>query len=331
MSSRTAGSRRLLAVAVLICGVSLAAADTAGAQDMLVGRVERSDGTGVATAPVTLHRVTSSSSGAIDSTSTTDDGVFRFPVDVVDTATFNVFFATTDHLGVRYFGRPLHASEGIPAEYRIAVYDTTSALVGATRFVRRDVVLIPEAAGGWEVNEVVRVQNPTSTTLVSRAGMPTWEFRIPPAATDFEAGEGDVGPNEVMLMGDRVLLLTPLLPGDRELFVRYRIPAGRRSLDIRAETALDTLNLFLRQPSPTVSVDGLTTTEIIEAGDERFLRYGGVDLSEGAVIGVRWSGPAAPPVSPVTAGVLVTLLGLGVGIWAALRNRRPPSERLESA
>jgi hypothetical protein len=331
ISLRTAGIARALAVTLLAWGVALLAPESVGAQDALVGRVERSDGAGVAGAPVTLHRVTSSSSGAIDSTSTTADGSFRFTVDVVDTATFNVFFATTDHLGVRYFGRPLHSSEGLPSDYRIPVYDTTSALAGATRFVRRDVVLIPEAAGGWEVNEVVRVQNPTSTTLVSRGGMPTWEFRIPMAATDFEAGEGDVAPNEVMLMADRVLLLTPLLPGDRELFVRYRIPAGGRSLDLRAETALDTMNLFLRQPSPAVTVEGLTTTEIIDAGEERFLRYGGVDLSEGSVVGIRWSGPTAPPIRPVTAGVLLTLLGLGVGVWAALRNRRTPADRLESA
>lgn len=315
-----ARSARRLAVSVLALAFALTAPAGVEGQEVLVGRIERDSGAGVGSAPVTLHRVTSNSSGAVDSTVTATDGTFRLPVPAIDTTTFNVFFATTDHQGVRYFGRPLHASEGIPDEYRIAVYDTTSALAGATRFVRRDLVLIPEAEGGWEVNEVVRVQNPTSSTLVSRSGMPTWEFRIPSGAVDFEAGEGDVAPDEVMLMGDRVLLLTPLLPGDRELFIRYRIPPDSRSLDLRAHSPLDTLNLFVRQPSPTVGVEGLTTTELINAGEERFLRYGAVDLEEGAMIGVRWTGPTTPPVTPVTAAILVTLLVLAIGAWAAFRN-----------
>src|SRR5690606_26586369 len=141
--------------------------------------------------PVTLHRVRSSDSGPVGSSVTAPDGSFSFSLPPADTSGFEVFFVTAEHLAVRYFGPPIHGASA-PATYQVAVFDTASAIPGAIRVVRRDIVLIPETQGGWEANEIIRLNNSADRTLVSPDGMPVWETRLPAGVTDFEAGEGDL-------------------------------------------------------------------------------------------------------------------------------------------
>jgi hypothetical protein len=288
-------------------------------QEVLRGRVVK-DGAPVAGVAITLHRVTSTVSGELETRSTGPDGGFEFRLPRADTASFSVFFATAEYQAVRYFGRPLHPDE-VAGEYLVEVHDTATALADPVRIARRDLVLLPEQAGGWEVNEIVRIRNPSSQTLVSRSGMPAWEFRIPAAAVDFEAGEGEVLADEVRRMGDRVLLLTPLIPGERELFLRYRIPASERRIALPSDGGVDTINVFVRQPSPVVTVEGLQTTEVLTAGQERFLRYGGADFEPGSTVALAWKAPATPPVSPNAAAIGVTVIVLLFGLAAARRSR----------
>jgi hypothetical protein len=332
MANPLLSGRAVLVAAALSLGLAppspssltVAAAQSApGAGDsleVLRGRVVK-DGAPVAGVAITLHRVTPTVSGELETRSTGADGGFEFRLPRADTASFSVFFATAEYQAVRYFGRPLHPDE-VAGDYLVEVHDTATVLTEPVRIARRDVVLIPEQAGGWEVNEIVRIRNPSSQTLVSRSGMPAWEFRIPAAAVDFEAGEGEVLADEVRRMGDRVFLLTPLIPGERELFLRYRIPGSERRIALPSDSGVDTINVFVRQPSPVVTVEGLQTTEVLTAGQERFLRYGGADFEPGSAVSLAWKASATPPISPNAAAVGVTVLVLLFGLAFARRSRQ---------
>jgi hypothetical protein len=284
---------------------------------VLNGRVLKK-GVPVAGASVTLHRVTSAASGPVSTVASADDGGFRFTLPPADTG-FSVFFTTVDYLTVRYFGPPVHTDEA-GAGYQVAVYDTTSSLPGAVKTARRDVVLMPQNDGGWEVDEVIRVRNTGDLSLVASPGSHTWEFQLPTSAVDFEAGEGDVAPDQLRLVGDRVFLLASLVPGDREIFVRYRLPAGAESA-ITLPDGVDTMNVFVRQPSPEITVAPLVARPPVAVEGENFLQFSGTNLQPGTKLALAWVSPTRFPISPVTAGIGAAVLLLALGTAAAVRNR----------
>jgi hypothetical protein len=223
---------------------------------------------------------------------------------------------------VRYFGPPLHPTE--PRDrYAIAVFDTVAVAAAQTpvRVARRDLVLLPDQAGGWEVNEIVQLFNPGTQTLVARQSMPTWEFRVPAGAEALEAGEGELDASELVRMEDRVLLTAPIVPGTREIFVRYRIPPRPGEFRLPVETPTDSLNVFVRQPAPALSMEGLRIREAIEADGSEFQRYGAADLGPGSVITIGWRGNGSP-IDPTVAALAILsallLLGAVAAVW-----RRP--------
>ena len=307
----------LVLALLLVVTSSVASAAQEAPADTLVGRVMLADRP-IGGAPVVLHRVTSETSGELATGVTDASGTFRLPLEQVPTAAFNVFFVTAEYLGVRYFGQPVHLDE--PRDgYAVAVYDTTSTLTEPVRIARRDVVMLPQANDSWEVNEIVSIVNPGSRALVAGSGEPTLEIRIPEDAADFQAGEGDILPHEVSLMDDRVLLLTPVTPGRRDLYIRYRLPAQPSAATVPLDLPTDTFNLFVQQPSHLTRVEGLGTTQMIDVEGQQFLQYGSTDLVNGGEIRLGWTG--GPPVNPVLAAVAVTLVLLAAGAFAAARNR----------
>jgi hypothetical protein len=309
-----------LLLAGLICLIFAAvpvAAQSASGED-LSGRVTLEEAA-VGGVSVELHRVTAATSGVIDRTVTDAAGRFHFRLPPLDTTGFTVFFTTAEHGGVRYFGRPLHPNDD-PGDYRVAVFDTTSSPGEQPRLSRRDLVLIPQNDGSWEVNEIVRFINPGTRTVVSSSGMPTAEVDLPTGAADFEAGDGDAPADQIQRMGDRVLLLLPLIPGERELFFRYRLASRPSRTEIAMRTPADTMNIFVRQPSPRLTVDGLSLAEIVQVENERFLRYSSPTEGAGGAVTIHWQG-GGPPVSPITAAVALTMMVLLVGGVFAFRNR----------
>ncbi|HEU0015246.1 MAG TPA: hypothetical protein VFQ45_16260 [Longimicrobium sp.] len=315
-----------LALPALALAVSVGAADA----QTLAGRVVKA-GRGVAGAPVELHRVGAQQQGLVARGTSGADGRFSFALPQVDTAAgFNVFFATALADGVRYFGPALHPGEQ-GAGYEIAVYDTTSAraALDSLRVARRDVILSPGVRGGWEVAEVVRVRNPGRRTVVGRDGMPAFGVAIPPRASDFETGDseqlaqlGITQPRDLVLMGGRVLSTIPIPPGDRDLFYRYRLPPGR-SVELPLAQATDTVEVYVRQPSPKLRVSGLAAGPPLESEGETYQRWVGTALRAGTAVTLR-ARRRGSPVDPRVAAVVVTTLLLTMGAFAALRRRPVP-------
>lgn len=302
----------------------------AAAQGELAGRVVRG-GEGVPGTPVELHRVARDGGGRVAETVSGPGGGFRFALPPAAEGGFVVYFATATVDGVRYFGPALHAGED-GGEYRVQAFDTTSApeAVAAVRVARRDVILVPGMRGGWEVAEVVRVENPTGRTVVGQGGTPVFGFGVPAEASDLQSEEPMLDgapdaeqPRDLVLMGSRVLATVPLTPGGRDFFFRYRLPAGTGALDLPLGAGVDTLTVYVREPAPGVRVAGLGRGEPFEAEGERFVRFTGTALRPDAAVRVSWSGPGGSPVDPrVAAGVLAVLVLAG-GSLLALRRRAP--------
>lgn len=313
----------LRGAAAVATAVALSFPSSASAQSpatrSLAGTVVQGD-SAVGGVPVTLHRVRSSDSGPVGSSVTAPDGSFSFSLPPADTSGFEVFFVTAEHLAVRYFGPPIHGGSA-PATYQVAVFDTASAIPGAIRVVRRDIVLIPETQGGWEANEIIRLNNSADRTLVSPDGMPVWETRLPAGVTDFEAGEGDLSASEIALMDDRVMLVSSLLPGDTVILLRYRVPLELEAAAIPIGSPTDTFNVFVGQPSPAVQVEGLQTTNVVEVQGQRFVQYGTTGIPEGGEVSFRWDAPASPPLPPHLAGTVAAILVLLAGTVVAMRKR----------
>lgn len=276
---------------------------------------------------VTLHRVTPDSSGAIASATTDASGRFRFRLPPPADSGFTVFFTTAELHGIRYFGLPLHPTDPRD-DYAIAVFDTASSLPGAVRVAQRDVVLLPHADGGWEVNEVVRLQNSGSRTLVASGGASTWEVFLPEGVEAFEAGNGDIPADGIRWMGNRLLVQAPITPGQHEAYFRYRLPAGDSEASLRLQGTVDSLNVFVLQPSPRITIDGMRVSEILEVQGQRFLQFTARQVAAGTTIRLDWEGDS-PPVDPVWAGVGSALLLLLLGAAAATRTRRPAAAAVD--
>jgi hypothetical protein len=319
----TLNCRTFARAPLLFAGLFLLLINPAAAQDTppeeLRGQIVLA-GAGVGGVEVELHRVTTATSGVVGRTTSDESGRFNFRLPPVEAGTFSVVFATAEFKTVRYFGRTLHPNDE-QGEYRIEVYDTTSSPASPVRIARRDMVLLPQQDGSWEVNEIVRLFNPGRQTVVSGSGLPTVQVDIPERAAAFEAGDGDTPADQVQRMGDRVLLLIPLLPGEREIFFRYRLPTRPASMTLALRTLPDTMNLFVRQPSPRLTVEGLLPSELLQVEGERFLQYTTREGPPRSEIALRWHGSTGPPVNPVTAAVALTIVVLIGGGVAAYRNR----------
>jgi hypothetical protein len=294
------------------------------AAQQLRGRVLRA-GAGVEGVAVTLHRVTRDSAGAVATATSAPDGSFAFTLPRADTTGFNVFFATAEFAGVRYFGPPLHRDDPA-AGYAVQVFDTVSAGAAraGVRVARRDVVFLPEEDGSAEVNELLRLRNPGDRTLVVGSEVATWEFRLPEGVLAFEVGEGEIAPGMVQRRGSRVLVTASLAPGDHELFVRYRLGRGATRTVLPLARGTDSVSLFIRQPSAAATVAGLEAPTRVESNGESFLRFGGAGLGERGALEVRWERAAPPPVDPRVAALVATGLVLTVGAGFAVRRQPRP-------
>ena len=300
----------------------------------LAGRVTRA-GAPASALTVELHRVTRNTRGPVARVTTGPDGAFSVPLPPVqDTAGFTVFFATATADGVRYFGPVVHGAAG-DANYRIEVFDTTTsrAVADSVRVTRRDVVMVPGSEGGWEVAELVRLENRARRTLVPDATRPLFGIAIPKGSTAFEAGDGggesgapQTGaaqtPGDVVRVGDRVWVAAPLVPGGRDLIFRYRLPASPRQATLPVEHTTDSVNVYVRQPAPEMEVAGLARPMPYVAEGENFLLFSGAAVRAGSSLGLDWRGPAPAPVDPRWAALALTALVLGAGGWLAVRRGR---------
>lgn len=311
-------------LALTLPSVQSAAAQTPGIQsgDVLNGTVVFG-GEPAPDLTVELHHITDLGGGMSAEGRSDANGHFSFTLEPDSTATTNVFFVTAEKSGIRYFGSPMHSGAPVPEAYSVEVFDTASSVPVPIRVPVRDVFLTALPDGAWEVNDWIRITNENQVALVAPAGGPTFQLRIPESATDFEVGEGSVLSSEVTRMGDRIMLLTPVTPGTRDLLVRYRLPPRPTEASFIIGEPTDTMNLYVLQPSHLTEVVGLPRLSSIPYEDDEYLRYSGNDLEPESQVDLAWSGALAAPVSPIIAAVVASLLLLAGGAILAARQRPP--------
>lgn len=178
---------------------------------------------------VELHRVTADSGRIVDETISRPDGSFLFSA-ARDENSGSVWLAVARHLGISYFGPPVHSGADPPSPYVIQVFDTTVVTSPqAADLVRRRVVVIPgaDAEGRTSVAEMIDVRGPMDRALVRVSpAQPVWETVLPAGASDFAILPGGVLAEALSRRGDTLSVAAALTPMGLRIGFRYLVPGG---------------------------------------------------------------------------------------------------------
>ncbi|HEX7024645.1 MAG TPA: hypothetical protein VF187_07490, partial [Gemmatimonadales bacterium] len=224
-------------VLVALAGAALLSASPLRAQNRAEGRVVRiagSDTLAVPGAPVVLHRVGPDRQGPIDTTITAHDGRFRFRFPPDTTATF---LLSTRYAGIEYFSRPVAVATGIDTALTVIVADTSSAQPVS---VAQRTILISQAdeSGTRIVLDWFVLRNAgTLTRVAPDTTRAAWSTPLPEAAQNVELADSrqsQFAAEALAFRGDSALVFAPISPGDKELLLQYRIPAGLRRFVVPA-------------------------------------------------------------------------------------------------
>jgi hypothetical protein len=275
---------------------------------------------------VTLHHLSADGEGEIDSTAVGPDGSFslRLP-NVPDPTRQDIFFASIRHHGVFYFGNPISLAIQLDSAYQIQAYDTVMAPADGFAFPveNRNVFFEPEGAR-WRVTELFQLVNQGDKTVVAREGGVTWRHPLIEGATDFTVSQSDIAPDVTTFESGDVVLRAPVTPGERVVVVRYM--TDDLFVEIPTPGPTPAMDLLIREPAPTLDVEGLTFVEAteLEAGTT-YLHFNGANLQVPMLRIVPAEEPFEPPVE--WAALVLALLLAGAAMMALKgRDRKPAAE-----
>jgi hypothetical protein len=254
-----------------------------------LGDTVMSDGTAV------LHHLTQGTQGELDSTRLGRDGAFRFSLPrEPDPILSDIFFASIRHNGVLYFGPMIRSAEELDSVYRVSVYDTLIARPeGFPVPIQSRSVFIEPDSSGWRVTDLFELRNDEGKTIVARPGGDTWRHRMPVGIRSVEVGEGEVSADAVRYLNGEVIARAALPPGGRLFVVRYKVDSLFMSLPVRPGT--ERLDVLIREPAPTVAIDGLDFIERQEfEPGSTYRRFAGADLV-GPVVTIVGTEEVRPP------------------------------------
>lgn len=178
---------------------------------------------------VELHRVTPDSGGVVGETISRADGSFLLDI-AREENSGAVWLAVARHLGISYFGPPVHSGADPPTPYVIQVFDTTVvASAQAADLAARRVVVTPgvDAEGRTSVAELLDVRGPADRALVRLSpDEPVWETMLPAGASAFAALPGGVPAEALSTRGDTLSVAAALTPMGLRISFRYLVPGG---------------------------------------------------------------------------------------------------------
>ena len=291
------------------------------AQSTAAGRVLRpetaTDSTGVPGVRVVLHRVGQLEQGPVDSTVSGPAGRFRFRFRA-DTAA--IYLLSARYRGIEYFSTPAHTNPARPdTAIALVVYDTSSR--APVRLSGRHLVVArPGEDGARDVLDLLMLGN---AGLLARVAPDTqsasWVGPLPPGSEGLDVGEGDVSPDAVRRRGDSLVVSAPIAPGEKQLAVQYRLPAGLRELVLPLGDSGTRVNLLVEESGARVT-GPLTPADSQQIQGRSFRRWTGV-AAPGATIRVVLPGPPGTPTGWLVALVVLLGAGLAAATWAM--GRRP--------
>lgn len=311
-------------LALLLAGAPLNAQQPrAGALAQAAGRVLRVQGIDSVPVPgvrVVLHRVGRELQGPIDSMSAARGGRFAFRF-VPDTTA--IYILSVRYEGIVYFSSPVHTNPARPDTALVVLVADTSSVQPIRTAARHLVISRPGPDGVRSVIDLLVPVNPGPSTRVSRdSTIPTWGAPLPDDLIGFQPGQSEFSPDAIVRAHDSLLVMAPISPGERQILVRYGLPANARQLTLAFGTPVQMLNVLLEDPEATVTSPGMTLADSQVVDGRVYQRWSGAIPANG-ILRVTLPGP-----SHTSAVLLVLLVGVvGLGLIAAavvvLRRRQP--------
>ena len=302
--------------------------DTSSAPEprTVAGRVVRASAAGAAGVRgtwVTLHRVSTDSSGPLDSVRTRADGAYRFRY-LARESDSAIFFASVSYGGIAYFTSPLRGTTVSGDAAEITVFDTTSAPIPLRVRGRHLIASAASSAGSRTMVEVFELSNDTTLTRVTGPGeRATWSALLPPGATDFRVGQGDITADAVNFADGRVLVFAPFAPGLRQLSFSYSVSVDSFPLSVPIDAEATVFEVLIEDPAGSATGAQLTEVSPVSVEGRNFKRFLGQDIPAGAVVtlSVPTTAPTARPrfIPTVVAAVGAAML---LALVLALARRR---------
>jgi hypothetical protein len=268
----------LLAAAVAVPSSLLAQEEVV---PVLSGRVLIS-GTPADSGTVILHRVTPEEAGRIDSTSVGSAGGFSFRLpNLPIPGSGEVFFASVEFDGVVYSGDPISDPVQLDSVHVVRAFPAREAPAGGFVFpVSRREVWIAEGPRGWEVTDVVEIQNPDSATFIpGGVDESVWRYPLPPTALAPRVLQAGPVAGPARVEGTTLVAGNPIVPAANYFVVQYDLESLEMDVPLPGQTGL--VQLLLREPAPAIRVEGLARQppEEIEVGTS-FMRWAGEALRD---------------------------------------------------
>ena len=315
--------KRVVASAGVVAG--LLSANVGWGQSRVQGVVRRpmdSVNVPVSGVRVVLHRVGRATQGPIDSLTTDPSGrfAFRFATDTTASFLLSARFA-----GIEYFSQPLATNPARPdTALELVVFDTSSAAPVRAR-TRTMVVSAPDAIGARTVIDWFVLQNPGRVTRVGADSLtPTWSSALALGAEDPQVGDprlSQISSDAVEFGADSVMVLAPIAPGEKELFLQYQIPAGHGRLEV-ALGGVDSVDVFLEETEINPPASGWVIVDSQAFEGRRFRR---LTRTSPAVtdLDLRFPGLGFP-VERLLPWIVVGFGVLLAGVtWTLVAKRRP--------
>ena len=187
--------------------------------------------------------------------------------------------------GIAYFSTPIQSARASGEEGEITVFDTTSKPVDFHVRGHHIVVSAPRPDGSRDIVEVWELSNDTTATVVGKDTLsPVWSTALPNGATNFAAGQGDVGASSIVARGDRVVLLAPFGPGVKQISYSYSVTPSLFPLTLKLEKPTSVLEVLLEEPLAQVTGGSLRATDAATTAGRTFKRFLAQDVAGGSSV-----------------------------------------------
>jgi hypothetical protein len=292
------------------------------AQTRALGRVLDADSAPVAGIRVVLHRIGQDAQGPIDSSRSDRRGRFHF-VFTPDTAAF--YLISGRYAGIEYFSTPISTNpRRADTAVTVLVYDTSSSAPIQLE-ARHLVVTRPDQDGARSVLDLVILKNAGRLTRVAPDTVrPSWSVLLPEGTEGLDVGESDISSQALARRGDSLLIAAAIAPGEKQLTLQYRIPAGRNSIALPIGNPGMPVNVLAEESGAKVTGPGLALADSQVIQGRSFRRWTGTVPGSSLIRIVLPGRPRAPRwlLIALVAGLAVGLAGTG---WYVLSRRSGPA------
>lgn len=242
---------------------------------------------------VTLHRVGSDTSGAIDSVKSDTKGRYTISYRPFG-AERAVYFAAVLFGGIAYFTPPLGDASTTGEQAEITVFDTASTGIDISVRGRHLAISSPSTTGNRAVVDVFELGNDSMRTLVQGrepGGQARATWRIPLPAGSVNAAvmrdAGDIAAAAVTLTDGEARVFAPFAPGIKQLALRYEIPATNDSITIPLIESTGVLEVLLEENGARASGGGLADQGPVTVDGRSLHRFLAQDVASSAVLTIE--------------------------------------------